>query len=72
MVLTQLDLNFRFNVSVVYLRLIILLVVDDVRCFLTDFVNIKLSRFGLLNVLIVYDMYMYIYKDKYSYVYNHL
>jgi hypothetical protein len=45
--LTHLDLNFRFDVDVVYLRLIILLVVGDViidsETCLTDFVNFKIK-----------------------------
>jgi hypothetical protein len=43
----HLVLNFRFDVSVAYLRLIILLVVDDVpstvRRSLTDFMNFKIK-----------------------------
>jgi hypothetical protein len=45
--LSHLDSNFRFDVDVVYLRLIILLVVGDViidnETFLIDFVNFKIK-----------------------------
>jgi hypothetical protein len=47
MELIHLVLNPRFNVSVIYLRLIILLVVDNVpsivRRFLTGFLNLKIK-----------------------------
>jgi hypothetical protein len=47
MELIHLVLNPRFNVSVIYLRLIILLVVDNVssivRRFFTDFLNLKIK-----------------------------
>jgi hypothetical protein len=58
----HLVLNFRFDVSVAYLRLIILLVVDDVpstvRRSLTDFMNFK------IKIAKSFDAYTCVHMDK--------
>jgi hypothetical protein len=63
---THLCLNSRFDICVIYLRLIILLVVGDISVdsevlFVTDFMNLKIKPTNFLNVLIgVGCMYVYL------------
>jgi hypothetical protein len=63
---THLCLNPRFNICVIYLRLIILLVVGDIfvdseMLFVTDFMNLKIKPTNFSNVLIwVGCMYVYL------------
>jgi hypothetical protein len=63
---THLCLNLRFDICVIYLRLIILLVVGDISVdsevlFVTDFMNLKIKSTNFLNVLIgVGCMYVYL------------
>jgi hypothetical protein len=62
MELIHLVLNPRFNVCVIYLRLIILLVVDNVpsivRRFLTGFLNLKIK--SVQSFIDAHSMYVYL------------